>query len=162
MGRESPCSGDAGGQIPAAGEQAKATSAGQSRTEERDPHQQLGRGLQPRKATKKPAGRAAPEQRGPSRPRGQPRLSPDPSPPAPAHHAPVGSGAPRPGRASCSADAQGSLATARGGPGAARHHPPQRAGRSVWLHGTAASPRPVCLTPPRHGPAWDPAVAVSG
>lgn len=103
-----------------------------------------GAGAAPRQARNKPDPKRRPNQRGLSRPRGQPRRTQTRaarpgSPRAGGERRAPGPARPAARRTPVAAPT--SLAAASGGPGAARHHPPRRSGSSVRLRGAHARTR---------------------
>lgn len=129
-----------------AGKQAHASGAGQTWAKAERPPPPAGAGAAAPRGGEdtRPEG-PLPTSTAPSRPRAQPRLSPDPGPPYPGSPRPGGQrrapGPAGPAARRTPAAAQRSLAAARGGPGAARHHPPRRAGGGLGLHGAQARTR---------------------
>lgn len=152
--RGTPCSRHAGGPTPVAGNRAHASGAGQTRANAERPPPAAGAGAAAPggEGGTRPAG-PLPTCTAPSRPRAQPRLSPDPGPPGPAHPAPVGSGAPRP--------RPGQLL--RGRPRPLRDHSRRRAAGQGPL-GTILPAAPGAASGsagPRRGPEASPAHATA-
>lgn len=102
------------------------------------PHRHRGGGFGPERKGRNPAGSAHPARQSAPAERRPPPASPGSPRPGGQRRAPGPAG---PAARRTPAAARSSLTAARGGPGAARHHPPRRAGGSVRLRGADARTR---------------------